>query len=350
MMTATTTRASAHTNTKRRPRYDLPETQLLSQPNQETAILRRMLGSASQYRTTSPPGARDPYAIPGAFKEKEVDEVKEVKVRYGDRREKDYYVDKEKEVEGVKIRYGDRWEKDYYTDKKQVEDMKVRYGDRREKDYYADKKEVEEVKVRYSDRRDKDYYTDKEKEVEEVKVRYGDRREKDYYAESSYERRDEYGRRVSPPERSRYSEAETYKHPDPRDRERERERERDWDPRRHEEERHGKERVASFNIHAGHSSISGGINIEHENHDRPQYAQPPSPAPHGQPYPPSPYGARPASPPNRLPSYAEPKQWEYAQPDEKITYTRRTESTTSYGAPSSYGARPPSPPQPEYLR
>jgi hypothetical protein len=213
----------------------------------------RYAGSASKYRSDSPPGARDPYAIPGAYKEKE---------------------------------------------------------------------------------------------VEEVKVRYGDRREKDYYSETKYGRKDEYRRPESPPERSRY-EAETYKYSDPRDRERERER----DSRRHEDERHGKERAASFNIHAGHTDISGGISVGHESHDRPQYAPPPpggygpSPAsPYGQPYPPAPagYGAPPASPPSRHSSYAEPKKWEYAQPDEKITYTRRTE-TTSYG-------RPASPPEPQYGR
>lgn len=187
----------------------------------------------------------------------------------------------------------------------------------------------------------------REKTEEEVKVRYGDRREKDYYSETTYGRKDEYGRPVSPPERSRY-EAETYKYAEPRDRERERER----DSRRYEEDKHERERAASFNIHAGRTSIAGGINIGHESHDRPQYAppspggygQPPATSHYDQPYPPAPYGAPPASPPTRHSSYAEPKKWEYAQPDEKITYTRRTESTTSYGA------RPASPPQAPYGR
>jgi hypothetical protein len=201
----------------------------------------RYAGVASKYRTDSPPGARDPYEIPGAYKEKE---------------------------------------------------------------------------------------------TEEVKVRYGDRREKDYYSETTYGRKDEYGRPVSPPERSRY-EAEIYKYSDPRDRERER----DHDPRRYEEEKHSRDRAASFNLHAGHTNISGGINLAHESHDRPKYGAP-SPGGYGQPPPASPYGQPypPASPPSRHSSYAEPKQWEYAQPDEKITYTRRTESTTSYGG------RPASPP------
>jgi hypothetical protein len=209
----------------------------------------RYAGAASKYRTDSPPGARDPYDMPGAYKEKE---------------------------------------------------------------------------------------------VEEVKVRYGDRREKDYYSEKSYGRKDEYGRPVSPPERSRY-EAETYKYADPRDREREKER----DPRRYEEEKHSKDRAASFSLHAGHTNISGGINMGHDSHDRPNHA-PPSPSgyghspafPYGQPYPPAPapYVGPPASPPSRHSSYAEPKKWEYAQPDEKITYTKRTETAT-------YGGRPASPPR-----
>jgi hypothetical protein len=208
----------------------------------------RYAGAASKYRTDSPLGARDPYAIPGAYKEKD---------------------------------------------------------------------------------------------VEEVKVRYGDRREKDYYSETTYGRKDEYGRPVPPPERARY-EAETYKYADPRDRERERER----DPRRYEEEKHSRERAASFNLHAGHTNISAGIKLDHDSRDRPGYVPPPPTgyghppvSPYGQPYAPPPalYGAPPESPPSRH-SYAEPKKWEYAQPDEKITYTRRTEST-------SYGGRPASPPQ-----
>lgn len=183
----------------------------------------------------------------------------------------------------------------------------------------------------------------KEKVEEEVRVKYGDRREKDYYSETTYGRKDEYGRPVSPP-RSKY-EAETYKYAD---------------PRRYEDDRHEKERAASFNIHAGRTSIAGGINIGHESHDRPQYApspggygqppatspygQPPPTSQYGQPYPPAPYGAPPASPPSRHMSYAEPKKWEYAQPEENITYTRRTESTTSYGGrpaspPSQYGRK-----------
>jgi len=162
---------------------------------------------------------------------------------------------------------------------------------------------------------------------EEPKTRSGGRREKDYYGETSYGRKDEYGRPVSPPERSRYETTEKYKYADIRDRERER----DHDSRKYEDDRHEKDRKGSFNIHAGRTSITGGINIGHDK-DHPQYA-PPSPGGYG----------RPASPPSRHSSYAEPKKWEYAQPDEKITYTRRTEATTSYG-------RPESPPRPQYGR
>lgn len=155
-------------------------------------------------------------------------------------------------------------------------------------------------------------------------------REKDYYKETSYSReteyKDEYGRPTSPPSRERM--------------EYEREKERERDPRRYEEERererHTRERGGSFNIQAGHSSISGGINMGHDKHDRPQYVQPPSPGGYAPPYP----GPGSSSPPQHsMSSYAEPKKWEYAQPDEKITYSKRKETT--YGAPQ----RPASPPQ-----
>jgi len=164
---------------------------------------------------------------------------------------------------------------------------------------------------------------------EEVKVDYGDgRREKDYYAEAGYAKKDEYGR--PQPERSRYSETETTysKYAEPGGREKEYRERTERDSRRYEDERHERERAASFNIHAGHSSISGGIGISHDDdRHRPKYSEGYSP---------------PSSPPGRhpsLPSYAEPKKWEYAKPDENITYTKRTES---------YTARPISPPKPQY--
>jgi hypothetical protein len=189
----------------------------------------------------------------------------------------------------------------------------------------------------------------KEKDVEEVEIKYGNRKEKDYYSETTYGRKDEYGRPQSPPERSRY-ETETYKYSDPRDRERERER----DSRRYEEGRTSREKAASFNLHMGHTNISAGINLGHESHDNPQYAPPPQESyghsqssPYGQPYAHAPYGAPPVSPPSRHSSYAEPKKWEYARPDEKITYTKRTETTSYAGRPASpqtsYGRNEPDP-------
>lgn len=193
---------------------------------------------------------------------------------------------------------------------------------------------------------------------EEVKVSYGNGRgrEKDYYAEADYKsRRDDYGR--PEPERSRYSESETtYKYSDSRDKDkeyREYKEKMERESRKYDDDRHGRERTASFNVSTGHhGSISGGIDVRH-GHD-PQPYVPPVPA--GYPPPPSGYGGPPAgypppagsypypssSPPGRhpsLPPYAEPKQWEYAPPAEKITYTKRTES---------YTAHPPSPPKPQY--
>jgi len=169
-------------------------------------------------------------------------------------------------------------------------------------------------------------------EREEVKVGYGGRNNgrevretrEDYYAGAgSGSRREDYGWPET--ERSRYRETETYKYADPRDRE--------TDARRYEEDRHGRERSASFNARVGHSSISGGIAVGRDDH-RPSYAQPPSPV--------SKYAA-PSSPTRRPISYAEPKQWEYAQPDENITYTRRqiTERAARPRSPQhqTYGRR-----------
>ncbi|TVY48823.1 Annexin [Lachnellula occidentalis] len=170
----------------------------------------------------------------------------------------------------------------------------------------------------------------KEEEEERRDVRYNDSRggrEKDYYKETTYSRdevyKDEYGRPTSPPSRERYE----YE----REREREREKEKERDPRRYEDQHANRQRGGSFNVQAGHSSISGGISIGHDKHGRSPYEQPPSPS-HAPPYVP-PYGT---SPPSKMSSYAEPKKWEYAQPDEKITYSRQD---------TTYGARPASPPQ-----
>ena len=215
---------------------------------------------------------------------------------------------------------------------------------------------------------------------EEVKVRYegGGRgggapvREKEYYKETSYGKRDEYGRPVErEPERERERdrrgyevEVDKYKYSsDPRDKDRD---------RRYEEERHGRERGASFNISAGHSSVSGSIGVGHERH--PSYAEPPSPAgyqpprhgsdgrpsyaephipggyepprvgsdgrPYAEPHIPGGYESPRVGPDGR--PYAEPAKWEYAHPGEQISYTKRQETTT-------YSGRPASPPQPQYV-
>ena len=247
------------------------------------------------------------------------------------------------------------------------------------------------------------------------------RPEKDYYAEGGYgagrgkgddrtggRGTDDYGR--ANPEKPRYSpEASTYKYTDTRDREREykekMERAEREASKKYEEERHGRERGASFNVSAGSHMMSGGIGGGHD-YDKPQYptsssgyppmtagqyppppkgypqapgypqppteyAQPPAgyaPPPSGYAPPPSGYGPPPTGYPPvpagqyppvpgaggypypapsapeggrqpSFPSYMEPKQWEYAQPDEKITFTKR---------PESYDARPTSPPHQAY--
>jgi hypothetical protein len=218
---------------------------------------------------------------------------------------------------------------------------------------------------------------------EDVTVSYGDSkgREKDYYAEVGYKSKrdkDDYGR--PEPERSRFSETETsYKYSDSRDREKEykeyklkmdhearryeddkrgKEKKPSSDPRKYEDGRHERDRAASFNVSTGHHSISGGVGVQHGHDPQPYippvpagyppsgYSGPPAnypppagsypPPAGGYPYqaPPSPTGRHPS-----LPPYAEPKQWEYAKPEETITYTKRTET---------YSARPASPPKAQY--
>ena len=183
-------------------------------------------------------------------------------------------------------------------------------------------------------------------EEEHTSVRYegggrgsGPVREKEYYKETTYGKRDEYGRPVErEPERDRRGyevEVDKYKYAgDPRDKGK-------YEDDRHgrEDDRHGRERGASFNITAGHSSVSGSIGVEHERH--PSYAEP---SRHGSdarkyadPHVPGEYSPPRVGPDGR--PYAEPAKWEYAQPGEQISYTKRTETT--------YG-RPASPPRPEY--
>src|SRR6266536_1201045 len=72
-------------------------------------------------------------------------------------------------------------------------------------------------------------------------------REKDYYADKGYGKQDEYGRAISPPTRSRYEEVDRYKYSGVPDR----------NPNYYEDDSHSRERGASFNVSAGHHSISG---------------------------------------------------------------------------------------------
>jgi len=202
-------------------------------------------------------------------------------------------------------------------------------------------------------------------EEESTSVRYesgggrgGPVREKEYFKETSYGKRDEYGRPVErEPERERrgheveydkYKEVDKYKYAgDPREKGRY-EVEVDKykyagdprDKRGHEEEPHGRERGASFNITAGHSSISGSVGIGHDR--KPSYAESQR---HGsddrkyaEPHVPGSYSPPRVGPDGR--PYAEPAKWEYAQPGEQVSYTKRTETT--------YG-RPASPPQQAYV-
>lgn len=184
---------------------------------------------------------------------------------------------------------------------------------------------------------------------EEVRVSYGDGRgrEKDYYADAGYSsKRDNYGR--PEPERSRYSETETSYRYDSRDKEkeyREYKEKMEREAKRYEDDRHGRDRAASFNVATSHhGSISGGIGVDH-GHDPQPYIPPAGYPPTAGAYPPPPPAGYPyasSSPPDRhpaLPPYAEPKQWEYAPSTEKITYSKRTET---------YSARPTSPPDPQY--
>ncbi|KAH8802657.1 putative Annexin A1 [Xylogone sp. PMI_703] len=203
--------------------------------------------------------------------------------------------------------------------------------------------EEEDVKIKYSSRKGEDdrngrYYDRKE---EDIKLRYSDDRGKDYHVEAGYSKRvdrdDRSPGRHSPPEYSaRYSETEIRKYSekvDPRDRERdekERERERkraeyerqldleleearkDKEERDKRDQERKRERSASFNLSTAHTAIAAGINISHD--DKSKYGRPPPDAPDH-----PPHGS----------SYADVKQWEYGQPDEKIKYTKETYTSSS---------------------
>lgn len=143
----------------------------------------------------------------------------------------------------------------------------------------------------------------KETVKEEVKVRYDDRRGKEYYEERKYSKKDdsdESEEKYTNTEKVRYAEA------DPRDRDR----------YRYEEESKTRERGSSINV-------SGSISIGRDDSPKKEYA-------------------RPESPKYSTSSYAEPKKYEYAHPEEKISYTtttRKESYTTRSAEPSSYPDR-----------
>ncbi|CZT11941.1 hypothetical protein WAI453_007522 [Rhynchosporium graminicola] len=173
-------------------------------------------------------------------------------------------------------------------------------------------------------------------------------REKDHYPDKGYvdgRGTGEYGAPVAPP--SKYDvDARKYVQPGG-----------EYDARRYEERGGGRERGASFNASIGHHSIAAQAGISH---GASQYIQPPSPSgfqptaggQYARPTSPSGYqppgGIPPQYPYPEAPvgrQYAEPKQWEYAKPEETISYSKRTE--TSYNSSGGYG-RPASPPHQDY--
>jgi hypothetical protein len=233
---------------------------------------RSSYGSLGQYRDASPPRGPPPgsYSMPGAFGASGDDD------------------------EGDGKRYssgggrGGR-EKDYYSETKTTTTTDRGYGRvEREKEYYAETKTAGRG--------------------------YGGGRggAADYYATEGRGGREEYGRPVDAP-RSQYEDADKYKYKDHRD------------SRYVEEETRSRERGASFNVTAGHHSISGAVNVGHG--AQPPYGQVQQPSPADFQYPGAP-------PPGR--QYADPPKWEYAQPTEKISYSKFSETT--------YNTRPASPP------
>ncbi|KAL3420255.1 annexin ANXC4 [Phlyctema vagabunda] len=173
-------------------------------------------------------------------------------------------------------------------------------------------------------------------------VKYeGARREKDYYKEDAnrYEKR----------EPARYSEAETYKYEmevKARERLRDPEVQREINKRErermYEEGKKSRERGTSFHI-------SGGLSVGNNDNGRTSRSPSPSPArfssssktdhlAYGKLPPDLVKGASASS----SSSYAQPKQWEYAPTDEKITYSQRNDRE------KKYAGRPESPPRQYY--
>jgi hypothetical protein len=164
---------------------------------------------------------------------------------------------------------------------------------------------------------------EREKDLRYGGGKTGDRGDKgkDYYKETSYSRKEEYGRPVSP---SRYEDPKyTYQKEHTRPA-----------PVPYQDDHHsGSGRGAAFNVATGHHSLSGGIQIAHghEKHGgRGKYDEGLA------------YGSPPG--PQALQSYADPKKWEYQQHQGDITYSKKQETTTTYNA------RPASPPEGYYGR
>lgn len=133
---------------------------------------------------------------------------------------------------------------------------------------------------------------------EVVQTRYGDRREKEYYNERS--------RRAPSPDRSRYSDAYKYAEADPRTR----------DSRRYEGELSEKVKNVSINLPGG-IKVAGGVSVGRSKSPLPQFDRPESPTfiekVMKKDENPLAYGQ----------SYDKPKKYEYAKPNENITYTAR---------------------------
>lgn len=300
-------------------------------------------------------GGVEQYQVPGAFEDEDEG--------YGKGRGKEYYQDagygrggrggRDEEARYSASGRGGRERKDSYE----------RVSPREEKKYYADDG--------YG--RGQDEYGRDKREREKESLAYGGEGYK--YDSREREREKESRRKEAELEEYRLQKkaAEEKEYRDREERER-----RDREVRAYEEEkkaREARDRSASFNVSTGHGSFSGGVGFHHDNgHGQPQGQYPPPPAsvagyqipPAGYPghvgpppvgfqgvYPPPagypgpggpPAGYSGPPPPNSepvrhpsLPAYAEPKQWEYAQPNENITYSQRTESYSS--------VRPASPPK-----
>lgn len=172
--------------------------------------------------------------------------------------------------------------------------------------------------------REKEYYEERRKDTYSP--------EKPKYRNASPPEKPKYGRAASPPSKIRYQDLEEFKYSKPS---KPKDDDRDLAYGGYEsddkKDKHARDRGASFNVSTAHSSISGGINVSH---DKPQYGQPPSPGGHRQQPPyvaPGGYVPYPEVPGGR--PYAEPAKYEYAQPQEALTYSKHQE--TAYAGPAS---------------